>query len=832
MDRWLISFIQGALLSLFFTSQPSVFYINVFIILGLLCLCLKKLRFIGAILLGVSWVHYHGVVYNDIYQVNQIDKQSVSQAAKFIDFEVVDIPQIKAESIKFAAEITVMDGQTLKEPIFARLTFSHKYLPQSSVREFSFQQGQYWRVKAKLKPAHGVANPDSFSYQRWLREKGYHVTGYIYSKPQALPILLDSDISFRQQLFNQVNRSLEHNNYRGLVLALGFGERYAISKQQWSVLQETNTSHLIAISGLHIGLIFGFSLLLLSLLARVCVILLGIGFKTSSLSLLTHANIRILLLSSALCCAAFYAYLANFSMPTIRALIMLCLYVGSVIFAYQMTRTRLLLLTVCIILMFEPLAFISPSFWLSFIAVSTIFLVLWRTENWRITFSETIASQLMTRYPHLSTSGRHVKIKQWTYALSSALFIQLGLSVLLMPVTALLYQQVSLSSIAANLVAVPWMSIFTIPLVLLSIVETVASGYLNADSIRILEWLSTVSLKHIFSYLSWLASYEYMRWLISETTWLILTVCIVIILGLCLSKRVTGTLSVGALAMVVGVGGVLLANLNQGSWQIRVFDVGHGLSVLIERNGKVILYDTGAGFPNGFSFAQAAILPHLTAKKIQTIDYLVLSHNDNDHQGGYAELANRVELTRVLSSYPVPLLKSQKPRPKLLSCNQSFQVAWQGLSIEILSIKSEQSGHKSPLSDNDMSCVIRIGDGKQYILLPGDVTHKVESMLVRSHENKINADVLIAPHHGSKTSSTVKFIDAVSPQIVIFSTGHLNRWNMPHKQVKDRYQKQGISMLNTADVGSILITFSQKHGSNPISIETQRQDERPFWIFN
>jgi len=511
---------------------------------------------------------------------------------------------------------------------------------------------------------------------------------------------------------------------------------------------------------------------------------------------------------------------------------MLCLYIGSVIFAYQMTRTRLLLLTVSIILMFEPLAFISPSFWLSFIAVSTIFLVLWRTENWRITFSETIASQLMTRYPHLSTSGRHVKIKQWTYALSSALFIQLGLSVLLMPVTALLYQQVSLSSIPANLVAVPWMSIFTIPLVLLSIVETVASGYLNADSIRILEWLSTVSLKHIFSYLSWLASYEYMRWLISETTWLILSVCIVIILGLCLSKKTAGTLSVGALAMVVGVGGVLLANLNQGSWQVRVFDVGHGLSVLIERNDKVILYDTGAGFPNGFSFAQAAILPHLTAKKIQTIDYLVLSHNDNDHQGGYAELANRVELTRVLSSYPVPLLKSQKPRPKLLSCNHSFQAAWQGLSIEILSIKSEQSGHKSPLSDNDMSCVIRIGDGKQYILLPGDVTHKVESMLVRSHENKINADVLIAPHHGSKTSSTVKFIDAVSPQIVIFSTGHLNRWNMPHKQVKERYQKQGISMLNTADVGSILITFSQKHGSNPISIETQRQDERPFWIFN
>jgi competence protein ComEC len=246
-------------------------------------------------------------------------------------------------------------------------------------------------------------------------------------------------------------------------------------------------------------------------------------------------------------------------------------------------------------------------------------------------------------------------------------------------------------------------------------------------------------------------------------------------------------------------------------WAMHLLDVGQGLAVVIEKNGRGLVYDTGAAFGDDFSYAERVILPFLKAKGIQEIDYIVISHSDNDHAGGAPVLIEAYPKALVITD--VAGFSGQDCRPK--------QIQWQGLSLNLLSPPQALAG-------NNGSCVIRIDDDRQSLLLTGDIEKQIETSLLSralSGEYELQSEVLVAPHHGSKTSSTEAFIDAVAPKLVLFPAGFANRWGFPKSTVVERYQQREIMGLTTGIEGQISVIFQQSERE----VKTYRGDLAPFW---
>ena len=252
------------------------------------------------------------------------------------------------------------------------------------------------------------------------------------------------------------------------------------------------------------------------------------------------------------------------------------------------------------------------------------------------------------------------------------------------------------------------------------------------------------------------------------------------------------------------------------------------MSVVIERNGRAILYDTGAGYPSGFNMLESVISPYFQYRGIETIDHLILSHADNDHAGGLSFIdkqvaLNKISVGKIKYNESSKIIKQYSFAEKG-SCKQGDDFTWQGLTFSVLWPVTIQD------KENDNSCVINISDGKYNVLLTGDISRKVEKLLIAMPDisNKLKADVIIAPHHGSKTSSSLRFIEAVKPVAVIFSAGFLNRWHMPNKAVLKRYKKFNVAPYSTAEQGMIQIKVEQQG----LEIESYREHINPYWFAN
>lgn len=833
MDRWLFSFIQGALFSLFFTAQPSVFCIYLIIILGLGLLCLKKVRFFVAICLGISWVWLSAFQYQNIFNSNELAINSFISQPLFAKFIIQSIPAKGTKNYRFNALLVEVNERKVNKPIRVRLNWQLEDELKVSTKFIEPKQGQAWLAQIKIKPAHGYANPTVFSYQRWLREKDIHATGYVYRATSNKTQIIDHVVSLRQQLFDRIAAQYQGNSLKGIVLALTFGERFLIDKAQWQVLQRTNTSHLIAISGLHIGLIFMMAVVLVRLIVYCLTWLLShvVPNYLNSIAI-TRLNIHHLSLVVGLFIAGFYAYLANFSMPTIRALVMLTIYVLSVVGSFQISRTRLVLVSVFIIVLIEPMAFISFSFWLSLTAVSTIFLVLWRTQCWRKNLAQSFSLKF-----HLGEAQQR-RVFQWCYSILTIVVIQVALSLLLLPVTSLMQNQISTISFIANLIAVPWMSFVVIPAIFFHACLVLIQGALALDISLVLEPILSFNhqvLHILWRYLHWLSELGFSSVLVSSQSWYFLVCLIIFVLGIGIFKGARFPIAVVSVFVVSILFKWLMApERNNAYWRLTTFDVGHGLSVLIEKQGKAILYDTGASYDNSFNFVDSVITPYLTHQGIKALDVVILSHNDNDHNGGFNALLAKVRVNRVFMPYQIEQSHRIGEHTSWSACQKGNVFQWQGLTIDVLSPKQLKSVSQALPSDNDNSCVIRISGNNQSVLLPGDISKRIEQELVGDKANNklLNADVLIAPHHGSKTSSSPHFIETVSPDVVIFSTKYLNHWKMPHKDVVKRYQNEDIAIYNTASDGSVVVHFFGTNQADNLVVETNRQHDFPYWFVN
>lgn len=907
MDRWLLTFFIGAVLSLFLPEVPTAIPLFLLLFFALACLICKKLHFLSGLLIGFFWVLVNAHLSNnqlpkfvfDLMQTKQsfiVEGEVLSLNSTLTNYSndtpikrsdtkiktaTINTVTKKDSTTRFNFSVKTVNKQLLKKPIKIRLSWT---TPEAEVA-----QGNQLILKVKLKPIHGLSNVGTFNYVSWLRANNISSTGYVVNSSfgkknlerntqaviakKKVNILREERSSVRQILYNRYSElafllrtsNTSKEQLTPLLLALTFGDKSLIKPQSWNVLQATGTSHLIAISGLHIGLLAS---------STFFVVMLFIKYLPIRDYRLQQINIRYLAIVISLVFATGYAYLAGFSLPTQRALVMLNIYWLSRILGIRLSNKRLLLLTVFIILIFSPFSILTASFWLSFYAVTIIFITLWRFK------------------PYLQSN-----LVMWRF-LKGLLIVQISLTIMLIPISAIFFEQIPLFAFLSNIVAVPWMSSITIPSALFSLVVMPMNEQLA-------QWfmvISLTSLELLWQYLTFISQQNYalISLSVNQQVFVLIVGLVSFIIFFLLPsislfkakveskveskpkvKRTSykKALTVGGSLMCLFVSYIVIKvamktsvegdittlgkgsidmNSNENSlsklspWQIVFFDVGQGLSVLIRRGDNAILYDTGAAYPSGFTLSEAVILPYLQYESIKQLDKVILSHSDNDHAGGIDLLVQNIKVDELINNdVQIALnIKEITQDVKQTYCNTKQSFIWQALRFKILwpiSTYSEgesihlnkrnniftgegsffKEGERLPKRQkNDDSCVILITDelGRK-VLLTGDISKKVEKKLLSLYPT-LKVDTLQVPHHGSKTSSTNAFLKQLSPDIAVVSAGYLNRWRMPVRDVSERYHDEEIILLNNADLGQIIMTFDNQE------IQTRNfiEDLRPFWF--
>ncbi len=819
MEWWLLTFFLGAILSLFLPIVPEISLLFLILIVAFILFRFHQLRLLAVLIFAGCWLLMSASHQRNTLANNGINLAEQPRSVVIVKGTINNIVTHQQTTNRFNFMVSHWQNEKLNTPFVIRLNWQK---PSQQLL-----QGQRWQLAVKLKPAHGLANTGGFNYQVWLMHNHIVATGYV-KQDTAKSIkksgtrnnrLLSSNVAWRQKLYQKFTESLAKEPMQGVLIALGFGERSKLTAAQWQVLSTTATVHLIAISGLHIGIVAYFSFFLARGLLRILPLH---KLLTSRQQIkLMAANVKYLPIVLSCGIAWYYAYLAGYSIPTLRALVMLLLFWLLKLSAINVSLIRWLLLTILIILLFWPLSLLSASFWLSVSALTIIFITSSRLLTKVASDKVNKTSQISTETSDaISTTKRKLvvleflaNIKQRGYLwVKSLLIVQFALTIAMLPIAALLNYQLPLLAFFANIIAVPLMSVTTIPLMLFSVLSAPINDMLS----QLFLYLAHSSMELIWQWLTFLSQFTWPQWSISFDSLSLLyfvTFSLFSVVYFRLNKFVV-VIIVSASAVVISL--TLFMRQSEDSWQLSVLDVGHGLAVIIEKNQRVFLYDTGAKYPSGFNLAQAAILPYLKHNGYDAIDGIIISHNDNDHAGGLSVLRQHLDIAKVIAND-----NSLSPDQHCLS-GESF--TWQGLRFEMLS-PVQVVGDK-----NDDSCVVVISDGVHRVLLPGDISAKQEWALVNKLEikDKLVSDVLIAPHHGSKSSSSNRFLATVAPSYAVFSSGYLNQWHMPSEEIRQRYQQQNIKTFNTAELGMVTLVFDKLE----IKPLTFRGDIKPYWFVN
>lgn len=590
-----------------------------------------------------------------------------------------------------------------------------------------------------------MANPGGFDFERWLVEHRILATGHLRrgEPPERLdagpgPYRLDRA---RQWLAEHLKTHIDETRTRALIQALVVGERAGLGTDVWEVLTRTGTNHLVAISGLHVGLIAGGVFFLVRWLWS--------RFPRLVFALAAPRAAAI----AAILAALGYAALAGFAISTQRALVMIMVVLVALLRGRTLRPYHALALALIGVLLIDPMAMLSAGFWLSFGAVAVL------------VFS--FAHRLPGRDPW-TRWGR----AQWVVAIG------------LLPLLLLLFGRASVISPLVNLIAVPIFSTLLLPLVLISSLLSLLPGLALP-----MQWTAQL-LGWCLDGLTWLAVLPWAAvTLPARPTWVLLAGAAGVFLLLAprgLPGRWLGILL--CLPMLL----LQAPRPPPGEAWVTLLDVGLGLAAVIRTSEGTLVYDTGPSFPGGFDTGSAVVAPYLASHGVKRIERLVISHADRDHAGGLVGLAERIPIDELLSGEPARL-----DRPDALPCRAGMQWEWSGVSFQIL--------HPAAATwrGNNASCVLRVEAAGRALLLTGDIESRVERRLARELGTALTSDILVAGHHGSKTSTHPDLLDAVAPALVLYASGYANQFGFPSAEVRARVAARGITQLDTGLVGAI-----------------------------
>jgi competence protein ComEC len=664
--------------------------------------------------------------------------------------------------------------------------------------------GERWQFKVRLKRPHGLANPHGFDYEVWLLEQGIGATGSVKNDVEnhlLTPFVfsLNNSIEWaRGKLRERILSALPDQPYAPIIVALVIGEQNAITKSDWKIFARTGVSHLIAISGLHVTLLSGLFASLMFLLWRKSF------FTRYQLPLILPAQ-KVAALSGVLM-ALLYVALAGFDVPAQRTLIMVSVAALACWFDRITSVTNVLCLALGLVLLVDPWAVLSPGFWLSFSAVGFLLYVsLGRRELKKVDHHNLV--------PTPASSSFKNRVRQ---QLHQASITQYAITLGLVPLTMLLFNQVSLVSPIANAVAIPIVSFLITPFALIgSVLPAPFGGWILV--------LTNFILQELIVFLTWLSSFSWAVWQAPRPEiWMF--VCALIGTGWCLAPKGWPLRWAGLLAwlpLALNTSHYPAAN----EFNVTAFDVGQGTAVLIETENHRMLYDTGAAYSSQSDAGSSVIYPYLSMRGITQLDGLMISHSDTDHAGGANTLMQQMKLGWVSSSLDLEseIVKTAKLKSQHITCLAAQTWEWDGVQFEVLhpdaAIYTDEKA-----KPNARSCTLKISNGAQSVLLTGDIEAKQEARLIKSVPEKLPANVLFAPHHGSGTSSTKEFLQAVNPNIAIFQLGYLNRYHHPKSTVWQRYADFGIMRLRTDQSGAITLNIG-----NDIDVKEYRITHARYW---
>ena len=658
---------------------------------------------------------------------------------------VIGLPEQSGRALRFDLR-TEPDGRGL--PSHLRLSW-YEQAPQLG-------PGDCLSLMVRLKRPRGLSNPAGFDFERYALAANIGATGYVVSevRPTAACAGGGRVDALRSSIAKGIDQTLTAGRIRATIKALAIGDTRELDEHDWDLFRATGTSHLIAISGLHVGLAAA----------------IGAGAIWLLYGLWPALGLRLprpqAMALGALLSASAYAALAGFSLPTQRTLITMLALLAGVLTRRELGWWTRYALALAGVLLIDPLAPLSAGFWLSFGAVAWLILAFsgrWRAQSrWRL----------------------------W-------LLPQLGLSLALLPLGLAFFQQASLAAPLVNLIAVPFVTLVVIPVLLAALVFW-PWAWLSHGLLHLAAWL----LGGFDALLVTAAQWPAARWALPAPDLLAWTLALLGTLWL-LAPR-------GWPARALGVFGLLPLLLpvstgpEQGAYMLTVLDVGQGQSVLIRTAEHALLIDTGPGFPEGGDLGDRVLVPSLVQQGVGRLDRLIISHNDLDHSGGTASLRRRVPVDAVAASLPEKI-----PDAELCRAGEHWQ--WDGVEFAIMHPPSTL-----PYLGNESSCVVRVAGAGGSALIPGDIGEVIEARLVREQADLLDVDLLIAGHHGSAGSSSAEFLSAASPVWVVYSAGSRNRFGFPRPEVVERVAAAGAMQWNTADFGAIGFDF--KPGRAPVAL--------------
>ena len=697
---------------------------------------------------------------------------------------VASLPQRGPSGVRFRFQVesATWRGQSVATPALLSMGWyrdAHEDASDASGPRDTLGAGQRWRLPVRLRQPHGSLNPHGFDVELLWFEQGVRALGSVRDGPAEM---LEAEAGFpverlRQRVRDAIERTVSDRRAAGVLAALSVGDQGAIDRDDWDLFRATGIAHLVSISGLHV-----------TMFAWAAGGLIGWAWRTNP-----RAMLRVPAQHAArwggVAASAAYTVFSGAGVPSQRTVVMLAVVALLQTMGRRWPWPLVLLAAAVVVTAMDPWAMLQPGFWLSFMAVGLLMASGPPDEGDHSTRDTGGAAR-----PDSPTPNRPSRLIRLTNAVMGSaregLRSQVIATIGLAPLTIVFFQQISLVGFAANIVAIPLVTLLITPLALLG------------AFVPELWPIAALLVQALCAYLAWLAQWPVALWVVpAAPLWAQLAGLLAAVL---LALPIPWRIKLLALPLSVPLWLPPTPRPTEGAFELLAADIGQGTAVLVRTRSHTLLFDTGPQYLREANAGVRVLVPLLAALGERRLDALVLSHRDSDHVGGATAVLAAVPVAQLRSSLAAdhPLLSqaSSAGTREVGRCQAGQGWTWDGVRFELLQPPVET--YSRNVKPNALSCVLRVAGARGSALITADIERDQEVALVASQARALRVDVLMAPHHGSKTSSSAEFLDAVAPQLAVIQAGYRNRYGHPAQDVLARYTARGISLVDSSHCGA------------------------------